>query len=482
MMPRPKAKSRYGLAAALAVAASLFFISFGLIFIVNKIINFKFSTPKEVEYAKIYQYFSGNTKPTKTLIIFANNAEQRFGGGFLGSYAILEGKNGKFKMSEVSNIYNIDYDTINEKLGVPVPEYMKFLAPYLSLRDSGIYHSWPANAQNAMRFYQADTGQSVDNVVEITPQVLKALLKQTGPVTLKDYNLTVTDANFLETVQLEVEAGKDKIQGKDPKNGILTALAQVLMQRLAQQDINSLRHYGNMFDQLAAQKNIIIYSSDKDIQKSIKDLGLAGEIKQTDYNYFQITEANFGADKSSPYVRQIVNYDQIINSDGTSTITATVSRNHTSDYKFPYVNPYTNKSDWLIKTNNSKIDIILPKDTKLENVSGVNKYQQTISEEQLIVSYISDLAPLGPAQNVTIKYKIPQLYDISRTITVNTLVQKQNGGWPYEMIYTLNVPAGYHIIATNNQIVDRPTPTSARVHATISTDTIFSFVYEKDQQ
>ena len=134
-----------------------------------------------------------------------------------------------------------------------------------------------------------------------------------------------------------------------------------------------------------------------------------------------------------------------------------------------------------IKTNNSKIDVMLPKDSTLENISGVNKYQQSISEEQLIVSYISDLAPLGPAQSVTLKYKIPQQYDISRTITVNTLVQKQNGGWPYEMIYTLNVPAGYHIIATNNQIVDKPTPTSARVHATISTDTIFSFVYEKDQ-
>jgi hypothetical protein len=383
-------------------------------------------------------------------------------------------------MSDVNNIYNIDYDAVNAKLGLPVPSYMKFLAPYLSLRDSGLYHDWPTNAQSAMRFYQADTGETVDNVVEVTPQVLQTLLKETGPVTLPQYNLTITDTNFLETVQLEVEAGNDKKQGKDPKAGILTGLAQVLMQRLAQQNLTSLQHYSGVFEQLTQQKDILVYSSNPSIQKTIQELGMGGEIKKTDYNYFQIAEANFGADKSSPFIHQQIDYEQVINTDGSSDVVANVSRNHTSGLRFPYINPYTNKSDWLVRTNNSKVDILLPSESKLAAVSGVNSYEKNAAEGVEVMSYISDLAPLGPTQKVTLRYQIPQHYDTSKTITVNTLIQKQNGGWPYDFFYTLHVPDGYHLAAANSKNVSQPSATAVQVHATINTDTVLSFVYEKN--
>lgn len=367
MKPLLKSRPRPTLFQAMAIAAGMIFVAFAIVFVVNKVITTTISTPKELKYTHLYEYFSGKTKPTKTLILFANNAEQRFGGGFLGSYAILRGNNGKFSLSDVNNIYNIDYDTVNAKLGIPVPEYMKYLAPYLSLRDSGLVHNWPTNAQEAMKFYTADTGDNVDAVIEVTPQVLRELLKQTGPVTLKDYNLTITDENFLEKVQLEVEAGKDKIAGKDPKAGILTGLAQVLMQRLAaQQNIQSLTHYSDLFAKLGSEKHILLYSSDPTVQAQIEELGLAGSIKKTDYNYFQLTEANFGADKSSPFIDQQVNYDQTILADGTSSVSLEISRRHTKPQSFPYTNPYTNKPDWLIKSNISYIQVLVPLDSRLK--------------------------------------------------------------------------------------------------------------------
>lgn len=472
--------SDLSLAKAMAVAAGLIFIAFFAIFIINNVKNTTISTPKELEYAQVFQYFSGKDNPTRTLILFANNAEQRFGGGFIGSYAILNGKNGSLHMSDVNNIYNIDFDAVNARLGLPVPEYMKFLAPYLSLRDSGLSHSWPDNARSAMRFYEADTGKSVDNVIELTPNVLRALLKDTGPVTLKDYNLTITDENFLQTVQLEVEAGEDKKQGKDPKAGILTGLAQVLMQRMAAQDLNSLRHYSSLFEELTKEKHILVYSSNSDIQRRLEALGLTGTIKKTDYNYFQIAEANFGADKSSPFIEQKINYEQNIDSDGTSNVLVSISRRHTKDFSFPYVNPYTNKSDWLVKTNNAKIDVLIPKYSKLESINGVNKYERTSTEDTEIVSYISDLAPLGGAQTVVMNYAIPQLYDVSKTISVNTLIQKQNGGWPYSLTYTLHIPAGYHLVAANSSDISVIDAATVQVRATINSDTVLSFIYEKD--
>ncbi len=481
MKPLLKSRPRQTVFAAMAIAAGMIFVAFTIVLVVNKVISTTISTPKELQYNHLYEYFSGKTKPTKTLVVFANNAEQRFGGGFLGSYAILDGDSGKFHLSDVNNIYNIDYDTVNAKLGLPVPEYMKYLAPYLSLRDSGLVHNWPTNAQQAMMFYKADTGDSVDAVIEITPQVLRELLKQTGPVTLKNYNVTITDENFLEKVQLEVEAGKDKIAGKDPKAGILTGLAEVLMQRLAaQQNIQRLSRYTNLFTQLAEQKHILLYSSNPTVQAQIEELGLSGSIKKTDYNYFQITEANFGADKSSPFIDQVVSYDQTIANDGSSSVSVNINRRHTKPQSFPYTNPYTNKQDWLIKSNISYIQVLVPFESQLKSYSGVDKVATSYEKPIQQFSYISLLGPLGPSQSVDLHYSIPQHFDTSKTITANMLVQKQTGGWPYTMVYRLHVPTGYHLAASNDARVSIINANTAELRATINSDTIISFVYEKD--
>lgn len=481
MKPSLKNRPRPTLLQAMAIAAGMIFVAFLIVFVVNKVISTTIPTPKELQYSHLYEYFSGKTKPTKTLIVFANNAEQRFGGGFLGSYAILQGNNGKFNLSDVNNIYNIDYDTVNAKLGIPVPEYMKYLAPYLSLRDSGLVHNWPTNAQEAMKFYNADTGDNVDAVIEVTPQVLRELLKETGPVTLKDYNLTITDENFLEKVQLEVEAGKDKIAGKDPKAGILTGLAQVLMQRLAaQQNIQTLAHYSNLFTKLANEKHILLYSNDPTVQAQIEELGFSGSIKKTDYNYFQITEANFGADKSSPFIEQKVNYDQTILLDGTSSVVVDISRRHTKPQSFPYTNPYTNKPDWLIKSNISYMQVLVPYDSQLKSFSGVDKITTSYEKPIQQLSYISLLGPLGPPQTVRLNYSVPQHYDVGRNITVNLLVQKQSGGWPYGLVYRLHTPAGYHLVASSDNHTAAIDANTTELRATINTDAILSFVYEKD--
>ncbi len=466
---------------AMAIAAGMIFVAFSLVFIINKVITTTISTPKELKYTHLYEYFSGKTKPVKTLVVFANNAEQRFGGGFLGSYAILQGDNGKFKLSDVNNIYNIDYDSVNARLALPVPEYMKFLAPYLSLRDSGLVHNWPTNAQQAMMFYKADTGDDVDAVIEVTPQVLRDLLKETGPVTLKEYNLTITDDNFLEKVQLEVEAGKDKIAGKDPKAGILTGLAEVLMQRLtAQQNLRSLSHYSNLFTNLAHQKHILLYSSDPTVQAQIEELGFSGSIKKTDYNYFQITEANFGADKSSPFIDQKVLYNHTLNSEGMSEIAVDITRKHTKPQSFPYTNPYTNKPDWLIKNNISYMQVLVPFESQLKSFSGVDKLTSSYEKPIQQFSYISLLAPLSAPQTVHISYTIPQHLDMSKNITVTTLVQKQTGGWPYELTYRLQTPSGYHLVASNNIHTTSLEDNIVELHATINSDTVISLVYEKD--
>ena len=87
-------------------------------------------------------------------------------------------------------------------------------------------------------------------------QVLERLLDKTGPVYLKEYDITVTKDNFRDTVQLEVEAGRDKQQKKDPKSGILGSLANQMISRLIAQDIYQLKDYIPLLQELIDQKPV----------------------------------------------------------------------------------------------------------------------------------------------------------------------------------------------------------------------------------
>lgn len=90
------------------------------------------------------------------------------------------------------------------------------------------------------------------------------------------------------------------------------------------------------------------------------------------------------------------------------------------------------------------------------------------------------LGPLGPPQVVHINYSIPQHFDMSKTVTANILIQKQTGGWPYNLVYRLHTPAGYHLVASSDNRTVSLDANTSELHAIINSDTIISFVYEKD--
>lgn len=173
---------------------------------------------------QIYTALAQAERPTRTLLVFANHAEQRIGGGFVGSVGILEGGNGALRLESVRSIYFYDHRLEEKGLFVEPPEYLKNLTGSLAARDSLVSTTSDENARLFRDLFARETGEYIDNVVIITPKVLSLLLYYTGPIELPEYSLTVTRDNILSTLQQEVEAGQDKIAGKDPKT-ILKVLA-----------------------------------------------------------------------------------------------------------------------------------------------------------------------------------------------------------------------------------------------------------------
>ena len=65
----------------------------------------------------------------------------------------------------------------------------------------------------------------------INADVVKTLLDLSGPLKVPAYQKTLTAENFLAEIQREVETGRDKKPGQNPKK-ILSVITPLLMEKL----------------------------------------------------------------------------------------------------------------------------------------------------------------------------------------------------------------------------------------------------------
>lgn len=483
-MLKSKIKRPSNIALALALAAVLFGLYTISLSVGGYLQSIEDQATKLQPYKDLYRALGGYTGQQRTLLLLANNAELRLGGGFIGTVGMVTSDNGKISSDQLVGVYSIDATNTCTNKPYQPPDYLKSIGPCASLRDSSNQLDFPQNAKQAMYYYQQVVNQPVNNVVQFTPSVLETLLEKLGPVQLKDYDLTITKDNFRDTVQLEVEAGKDKVEKKDPKAGILGSLANQLVAKLLSKDLRELNRLFPSLQQMIDEKQMVLYSTNQATQKLIEEVGASGEIKQSEENYFMLAEANIAANKSSPYIKNVVNMHQMIATDGTSTVELVIDTTHTSDYKISYVDPnIPEEKRWLVGDNLSYTKLVLPDKSRLLSTSLADK-QLTVSQEQdsLVLGYYRLTQPLKTSQ-YTFSYTVPTKYVFGEQLTVNTFVQKQLGGWPYELRYSLTLPSNeYRVQAASNVVVKQQTVGNTFTVAydrIINSDQTLSVIYVK---
>lgn len=350
----------------------------------------------------------------------------------------------------------------------------------MHLRDSGIFLNWQEDAINAAKYFKAESGIDPDNVVAITPVVLKEILKKTGPIKLNDYGITVTSENILQTVQLEVESGDDKKAGNDPKT-ILSVLGTEVLSRLSRQDLKTLLGYSDVISPLIEQKQIMAYSKDKKTQTSLDQIGIDGKLESFDGNYLLVAEENVGGNKSSPFVQQTINQTLTIAEDGTAVVDLELTRYHSSDYLHKYVDPHDGKERWLVGDNINYAKLALPNGSQLLDASSeVGQINQAKESGYNTMAFWFNTAP-KQTKTIKLRYQLPFRYDLAQRLVVNSLFEKQTAGWEQKIHQRVVVPSGYSLAAASSAdvVYNKTNPNQAEI--TISTDKNYltSFIYER---
>lgn len=296
------------------------------------------------------------------LFTFQNTNELRPTGGFLGSLAIVDVVAGEIAKIEVPSggVYDISGQTA---MRVIAPQPIQLVQANWNLQDANWFPDFATSARKVLEFYDSAGSPPVDGVVAMTPAVLQSFLELTGPVEVPEVKETFTAENLTTKLQ-EVIKDAEKADYTKPKlvMGYLTPKVLARALTLPQEQLWQL--LGTLQQHLIS-RDIQFYFTDSQQEQLTRDLGWAGELRNSSKDFLAINRANLGGGKTDGVIEEVDTHDVTIGADGTITDTLTIIRKHnglardafTGDRNVAYIRVYVPQGSTFVNaTGFEKID------------------------------------------------------------------------------------------------------------------------------
>ncbi len=313
---------------------------------------------------------TGFDMDSRLLFVFQNNTELRGSGGFVGSYALVDFRDGKIKKIETPGGGGYDTEAGLYTI-VQSPEPLRLVNPRWYFWDSNWWPDWPMSAGKLMWFLEESNGPSVDGVIAITPTVAERILQVIGPIDMTETYGEISDhENFWQAVQSITEA-KPKTASTaasfieepikpEPKKiigDLLTKILEELPERLNKDNIIKL--ISVILDSFN-EKQILAYFSDTDDQKIINDLGWDAGINDTQGDYLMVVNTNIAGGKTDKVIRETIQLFTRVSEGGRVINELEIKREH----------PGEKHQDFVGVRNVNWLRVYVPAGAKLISASG----------------------------------------------------------------------------------------------------------------
>ncbi|MBI3232240.1 MAG: DUF4012 domain-containing protein [Candidatus Doudnabacteria bacterium] len=392
--------------------------------------------------------FSGQKR---ILLLFQNQNELRPTGGFIGSFAEMELLEGKIARFKISSVYDLD-GQLKENIAPPWPILAVNSRWYL--RDANWFSSFDESANKISEFYEKEGGETPDLVMAITPRIVGEIIKITGPLTTQDGQKLDSD-NLTESLQALTQGS-----GKDPANEpkkVLNELFTKLFQKIGNLEPKQKNKILEALQVGFFEKQAVLYSRHKDIQKVFEAFNWAGKISQaTDRDYLQISTANLGGTKTDLEIQQTLRLESNIGENGQIENHLTITRTNLMP-NLPYasnksfIRVYVPENSKLIVTQGfdangpplptlAKVlkqdpDILKWEETQVKEAS-----RQTVIGKESQKTFFGNWVTLLPGETRTIKISYQLPFRLKVLDRMSLLLQKQPGSQNDQFEYTINFP------------------------------------------
>lgn len=360
------------------------------------------------------------------IIFFYNNMELRPGGGFMGSYALVNIKNYHISPITVFDVYDAD-GQLKEHIQPP-EEIKKYLnQPHWFLRDSNFNPDFVTNAEMAQYFLSKEMpdNKQIDSFIGITTTAVSSLLSSFPPIYLKDFNETIGSDNFIVKSQEEIESSRSS--GSKTKKSYISAVTKNL---LLNTDKVSPAILLRAISENLHEKQIVIHDNNEAISNLIESNGWGGRQqipnclnnKQCHVNYISAIDANLGVNKTNYYLtRQIRITNSVTDPSTLKTEYIVVFNNQSPIQEFPG-GTYKNYFQLFTPSDSQNVSVYL--NGKLSN----DWTSKVVGNFTITGQYLTVPVSTSTTLKITYTQPIPK-----KTDTYQLVVQKQIGSINNEM-------------------------------------------------
>lgn len=295
------------------------------------------------------------------LIVFQNQYELRATGGFIGSFAILDVQNGKVLNIDVPGGGSYDLQgQLGSYIKPPLP--LQLINDRWEFQDANWFPDFKASAEKLSWFYQKSRNTTVDGVIAINASVLERLLRVIGPIKNEQYDLMLDSESAIKNLSYEIES-YDNTDGTNTPKAVLSVLLEQITRVMHDIKPEQLITLITELSDALHEREIQTFFTDERVQSLARSYGWTGEIIPTaqDQDYLMVVNSNIGGGKSDVNMKQLVQHQAVVQSDGSIIGTVIITRTHegTSD-----------QNSLFEQMNSSYVRIYVPEGSELLDAGG----------------------------------------------------------------------------------------------------------------
>ncbi len=391
--------------------------------------------------AHLLPEFSGFETPKNHLLLFLNNDELRPGGGFIGTYGVMNVSDGEVLQTKTADVYALDDTSKKPVTAVPPIPLQKYNATTKwFFRDSNWSPDFAVSSKESIKAFEYESNENIDSVIGFTPTFASALLGELGPIEVSGQ--TFTSKNVPELIEYQVEKGfwESGIPVAQRKE-ILADLVEEVQSRLITLPFSKWGDIFTIVDNALKSKQLAVYSEDENVQQTLVDVGWAGVSSYSTPDVQWFVDANLASLKSDPVVNRSIRYSFFRNESGSWIGRTSVTYDHVGQF------------DWRTTRYRSYARLFVPLGTKLIRVQGLNDGPEEF--EELGMKVFGGFVSVEPGEERTITYE----YELSDTVvqsiaekTYGLTVLKQMGARNYTLTLDLDFDKNItHAVPSENR-------------------------------
>lgn len=377
--------------------------------------------------------FLGFAGPRRYLVLGLDNTELMPGGGLIGTYGVITFAEGQVVdrfFDEVETVIDRWQEGSGGEYIEPPGPLKRYLLRHWTW-NFGVANwspDFPTAARQALFFYRRSGAEAVDGVIAIDFAGLEGLLAVLGPTEVPGYGVTVDSENVTEAILTRI--GKPLHPGEGD-HAFANAVAAAVLDRAFAVGEEKLSSLLQTLDRLALEKHLFLYASDHRLESSLREVGWAGEVRDTAGDYLMAVNASVHSTKLNLVLDEHMEVSIQLEADGSARHTVTLTYENRLAEWAKGRDPQTVHNLMISGFYGGYLRLLVPPQAQLLDLqlNGKTAGVEEITQEVGKASF-GRYFPLPRDTRAVLRflYRVPDAVDNSRgSYEYRLLIQKQAG-------------------------------------------------------